>query len=174
MPENIVTIVAVGALGIFALCLIVYYIMRMMRGSITITLPRTAFNPGESIAGSFELKTRKNVEGQRLYVALIGQQVTETQENGETETREVYRDEQTLEEARIYEAGARRRYDFRMQAPSIEMPEFMQSGLGKALVMGARLLGGSRQRMRWKIEVRLEAKGIDLASSKKVSINTGF
>jgi hypothetical protein len=77
MSNSFVVILIAGGIGIIVACVIVYYILRFMRGSITITLPRTAFNPGEKIAGSLELTTRKNIEGQRLYVALIGQQVTE-------------------------------------------------------------------------------------------------
>lgn len=180
MPNDLVLILTVGVIAAvvlaIVLAIVVAFIVRLMRGKITLTLPRTAFNPGDTIAGSFELKTRKPVEGQRLYVALIGQQVSEVPDGDgtRTQTREAYRDEQTLEEARAYEAGGCTRYEFELNVPSIETPEFLQGGLGQAIKIGAQFLGGGRRYWRWKVVARLEAKGADLVASKKVSVNMGF
>jgi hypothetical protein len=41
------------------------------------------------------------------------------------------------------------------------------------LVSAFRLLSDRRTRIKWKIEVRLDAKGIDLAASKSIQLNLG-
>lgn len=79
-----------------------------------------------------------------------------------------------MEEARAYEAGACAQYEFKLDVPSIETPEFLQGGLGQAIKIGAQLLGGGRHYWRWKIKARLDTKGADLAARKKVSVNLGF
>ena len=66
------------------------------------------------------------------------------------------------------------RYEFKLNVPSIETPEFLQSGLGQAIKIGAQFLGGGRHYWRWKVVARLDAKGADFVASKKVSVNVRF
>ena len=47
----------------------------------------------------------------------------------------------------------------------------MNSGVGKALATAAKFLGGGSTRIKWKIEARLDANGVDLAASKKINLN---
>ncbi len=145
-----------------------------MRGSIKLHLLRTTFSPGDAITGYFELQTKKAIEGNKLTVSLIGTQVTKTREGGKTRTRsrEIYREELLLEGENTYRAGHRDRYDFDMVAPDSNAPQFMNSPLGQALTSALRALGGNRSRLDWRVEARLDARGVDLAASAKVTINT--
>jgi len=152
-----------------------YYIARYMRGSIKIALAKNAFNEGEQITGSFELVTRKEIDGNRLFVALIGKEVTR-QRHGDktrTHTREIYRDEVTIEDAKIFAACATANYDFQLAAPSSAGPDVLDSALGKTLKVGMELLGGRRKTLYWSVEARLDAKGVDLAARKKITLNMG-
>jgi hypothetical protein len=150
-----------------------YYIVRFMRGSIKITLAKNSFNEGEQITGSFELTTRKEIEGNRLFVTLRGQEVTKERRGGKprTYTREIYRDELTIEEAKTFPAGQTTNYDFQLATPSSAGPDFLDSPLGKTLKVGMELLGGRRSYLRWMVEAKLDAKGVDLASRRKVTVN---
>jgi len=47
----------------------------------------------------------------------------------------------------------------------------MDSKLGRALSAVAKFLSDRHTRLRWKVEARLDAKGVDLADSQKVHIN---
>ena len=47
-----------------------YYIARYLRGSIKLALPQNSFAAGEAITGSFDVITRKEIPGHRLYAAL--------------------------------------------------------------------------------------------------------
>lgn len=87
MQNNTVLIVLGVVLGGGILAAIGYYIARFMRGTIKLSLPRTAFNPGDTISGSFDFHTKKTIQGNKLLVSLIGVQVTKTYEDGKTRTR---------------------------------------------------------------------------------------
>ena len=76
MSENQVFILIAALLGGGILTAIIYYVVRFMRGSIKLSLARTMFNQGDTIAGSFELLTKKAIEGNKLVVSLIGVKVT--------------------------------------------------------------------------------------------------
>ena len=174
MPQNtiliIVSVLLVGAV----LAAIIYYVARFLRGNIKLSLPRTVFNPGDMIEGSFDLHTKKSIQGNQLIVSLIGVQVTKTRRDGETKTHsdEIYRDELLVETAQLYSAGSTATYEFSIASPDMNSSEFLESSVGKALTAAFRLLNHSTTRLKWKIEARLDAKGVDLVATKSVSINT--
>ena len=119
---------------------------------------------------------QKSIQGNQLVVTLRGTKVTEYRDNdGDKKTRsdEIYRDQVVLEAAREYPAGYSAKYDFQIATPNVQSPEFMNSGIGQTLVSAFRLLSDRRTRIKWKIEARLDAKGIDLAASKSLQLNLG-
>jgi predicted small secreted protein len=173
MEDNTILIIIAVVAGIAIIAIAGFYIARFLRGSIKLQLTQTAFDPGSNINGSFELKTRKPIEGKKLIISLIGYEVIETRRDGKTETRrnEIYRNEKNVEGEKVYQAGYEQRYDFEIAAPKSSSPEFMNSPLAGALASAASLLSNRRTRLQWKLEARLVAKGIDLVGSKKISIN---
>jgi len=168
----LVLIAVVVCSGVIAL--IAYYVARFMRGAIKLSLPLTALNPGDTITGSFDLHTKKAIQGNKLIVSLIGTQVTKTYEDGKTRTRsqEIYRDEVLVEDARSYPAGFTATYNLEVSTPNMQSPEFLNSTVGQALTTAVRLLSNRSTHLKWKVEARLDAKGVDLATAKSVSINT--
>lgn len=82
MSEQTVMILVAVVLGAGLLGVAAYYLVRFLRGSIKVSLPSSAYNPGDAIAGSFELHARKPIQGKRLVVSLIGVEVTRTREDG--------------------------------------------------------------------------------------------
>jgi hypothetical protein len=109
----------------------------------------------------------------KLKVSLIGVQTTKTHHNGkpQSQSREIYRDEVLIEDARTYPAGHQARYEFKIAVPDTSRPEFLNSGLGQALATAVRVLSDTRTSIQWKIEARLDAKGVDLATTKPIVIN---
>ena len=148
--------------------------MRYLRGSIALNLQSTAFNPGVTIKGNLELLTRKNLSGNKLIVSLIGDKVTRYYENDEkkTRTREIHRSEILLENAREYPAGHTATHEFEINIPgnSASAPS-ADSALGQVLSAASELINDRDVYYEWKIEARLDAKGVDLAKNKKISIN---
>ena len=86
MPQNTILIIVSVLLAGAVLAAIIYYVARFLRGSIKLSLPRAVFNPGDMIEGSFDLHTKKSIQGNQLIVSLIGVQVTKTRRDGETKT----------------------------------------------------------------------------------------
>ncbi len=173
MEGNTVFIIIGIVLGGAIIAIIAYQIARFMRGTIKLHLAKTAFNPGENITGSFDLHTKKNIQGNRLIVSLIGTQVTKSYKDGKTETRshEIYRNEVLLEDAKDYSAGTQENYNFEIPVPNMSSPEFLNSPLGQTLSTALSLVSNRTTRNKWKVEARLDAKGVDLASSIAISIN---
>lgn len=136
-------------------------------------MPVTAYNPGDAIVGSFDLLTKKAVQGNKLIVSLIGIRVTTTRKDGETDTDtdEIYRDEVLVEGAREFPSGFTSTYDFEIMVPDSQSPEFLNSVAGKALATAFSLLGSSSTQLKWSVEARLDAKGIDLTTKQSVTIN---
>lgn len=172
MSDHIGLLICV-VVGCVIVAVAAYYIARFMRGSIKLFLARTAFAAGDTIAGSFKLNTKKSIQGNRVIVSLIGVQITKTREDGKTRTqsREIYRDAVLVEDAREYPAGYTATYNFAIAVPDTNMPEFMDSSLGRTLTTALNLLSNQHTQLKWKVEARLDAKGIDLATSTTVSIN---
>ncbi len=164
----IVSIAAAVVIGIG-----IFFLLRFLRGTIKLSLPLTAFSPGDEIKGSFELHVKKPIQGKRLIVSLIGTQHRRTKRNGKTEshTQEVYRKEEVIEQGRQYQAGLRETYHFTMVIPEESDNEQMLKSAAKTVMMAADIVSGSRTQTRWKLEARLETKGIDLVGWKRVKLN---
>ncbi len=173
MSAEVLKIVIPAILVLGVVLAVGYFVIRFMRGSIKLILSKNSFNEGEQITGSFELTTRKEIEGNRLYVMLVGKEVSKegSGDKTRTHTREIYRDEVTIEEAKTFSAGERKNYDFQLSTPASAGPDFSSSPLGKTLKVGMELLGGRRSYLRWVVEARLDAKGVDLTSRKKITVN---
>ena len=175
MFDNPVVITVLALIAAAVVAAVVYYVLRFMRGSIKLSLPRASFGAGAPISGSLELHTKKAIQGNQLFVRLIGIRETRTYEDDKqrTETHEIYRDEVVVEGARSYPAGHKETYTFEIKTPNMQSPEFMNSAVGQALRTAFQMLNNRSTRIKWKLEARLDAKGVDLATSKRVSINTG-
>jgi hypothetical protein len=173
MPENLIVILVVLLIVGGIVAVIAYNIARFMRGSIKLNLLRTAFKPGDIITGNIDLLIKKPVESNKLIVSLIGSQVTKTYEDGKPRTRshEIYRDEILVEGATTYPGNHTSQHEFSIAVPNTGETEFANSTLGQALTTAAQLLSNKQTHLKWKIDTRLDAKGIDLMRSIPVSIN---
>jgi hypothetical protein len=173
MNDNLVLIIIASVVGAVLIGVAVYYVLRFMRGSIKLNLQKTAFNPGETIRGNLQLITKKDIQGNKLVVSLIGKQIIKTNRGDKTETehREVYRNEVLVEDARLYNAGHTARYDFEIPVPDPKSQELISNPMVQQMVSALRILGSTRSHMKWNIEARLDAVGIDLATSQPVSLH---
>lgn len=164
----IASVVAAVGIGVA-----IFFLLRFLRGTIKLQLPVTGYRAGDEIIGSFELHTKKAIQGNRLIVSLIGVEQRRHQRNGKTETdsHEIFRKEELIEEARLYPAGTRQRYDFALKIPQPSELEAKIRDLAKGIQMVASLLSANRQKVVWRVEARLDAKGIDLVGSQKVTVS---
>lgn len=172
-----ISIVAIALIGVAA-----YYITRMMKGKIEIHLPKTAYNSGEPIEGSIKVSFKKSLELNRLYVALIGTRITKHRDSDgdiDTDKDEIYRYESNVLEDQRIPAGFQQRIDFSVDTPEPEKEPTADELLtekGKKIASIAskvlRFIPTSRSRLEWKVEARADLPGVDIATSKKVHVNT--
>ena len=50
--------IMIGAIAVIVLGIIVYFVIRMMKGKVEIEIPKRGYNPGEEISGSVNLISR--------------------------------------------------------------------------------------------------------------------
>lgn len=166
-PETTNTLI-VGALLLAAAGVGAYYLARYLKGSIRITLSRNSFNAGEAVEGSFELLARKEISANALTASVAAYETVRERDfrgRSKTHTREIYRTGQTLEQARVYPAGYRGGYRFR-----IPLPDGHFGAGGPMLGSTLGFLSGASRNVSWKVEIRLDAEGVDLASSEKIYV----
>lgn len=152
---------------------LVYHIIRFMRGKIKLTIPTKVFNLNDVINGSFELHTKKTIQGNKLLVRLIGKHISISYKDGETKKRtsEVYRDEITIEQDKTYQAGSVATYNFELPLPKEYKPELADSKIVKTAEAVFDFLDDGRDFMKWQVVVLLDAKGVDLNASQTISTN---
>lgn len=161
--------------GIALLVVVVagYFILKFLKGSIKLELLQTSFATGETIKGSFRMVAKQPIEGNKLYVALVAEEVTKRRDSDGkdiTDTHEVYRDEQVLEGKAHYDKGFDNVHNFEITVPASGESSMESSSLGQALNALGTLMDSNRRRIDWTIEVCLDAKGIDLSDSEKIYI----
>ena len=164
----IITVAAIALIATGA-----FFLARYLRGKIKLQLPVTGFNPGDTIKGSFELHAKKPITGKRLIVRLTGTKHIRTKRGDKTETHshEIFRKEELIEESRDYPAGFRESYAFEIAAPQSGQSEVPGGDLLKTLSSTVDMIGNRRVEIRWKLEARLIAKGLDLVGSRRIYIN---
>ena len=166
-----------------------YYIFRMLKGSLKVELNQKSVASGEIIAGKLHLVTKKAIHADRLYIALIGERErrrrSSSSSGSSTSTYwdEFYRDEVDVLVDQSLHPGTRESVDFQLNAPTEgqamnagqaiqKAADAMENEVAKAVVQGvgslASVMGG---RKRWRVIARLETKGVDLAASKKLHVS---
>ena len=173
--------IIIGVVTIAVIAIIAYYVTRAMKGKVELELPKNGYNSGEEITGRVTLTAKKSLQLNRMYVALIGYEIVERRDNdGDRKTRrnEVYRNEVNILEAQSVPAGTNQAFDFTMNAPGGEATaagEMAQKVAGAASAvagaLGALGMNTTTRRMEWKVEVRADLPGVDIAKSQKVRVN---
>lgn len=169
--SNLVIVIVIAAVVLVLALIAAYYVMRHSRGSIKLTLPGNAYDPGTTIEGTFSMTAKKALEGKRLLVAVIGRERIEERDGNttRTRTREIFRDERVIEEGVTYPPGHNQSYSFQLQAPGDATPGSIGGGMiGDTLELGLELLSGQDRRIEWRVEARLDASGIDLSDSQQI------
>ena len=150
-----------------------YFVLRRLKGSVALEFANRAYSPGEVITGRVELLCRKPVECHRFFVALVCEEVITTQDST-TRRVEIIRQEQDLAGGGQFPAGTQESYPFSLPVPAGGgMVRHIATGNQTVdNVMNGLAVLATRGRFEWHVEARVDARGIDLARRRDVSINT--
>jgi len=186
--------IVIAVVAAIVVAVAAYYILRSLKGSMEVQLASESVHAGQTLSGFLVVNARKSIDADRLYVALIGErQVRSRNSKGQSTTKweEFYRDEVDIFMNQRLRAGAAQTHPFSIEAPTADQVESVSEaglaqlesvmaetgsnlavGIAKGIGKLARVSNSlSRSRRRWKVAGRLETKGVDLATSKKVHVS---
>ena len=173
MGENIVLLIIIASLAGAVVSVVVYYLLRFLRGKIQITLPVISFAPGDMVKGSLILSTKKPLQGNKLVVRLNATRVSKSYRNGKRHTSKqvIFKNETIIEQPKQYPAGYNRKYNFQIPVPYLNAGIQELNGTMGTLMKALSSVSNMNSRIDWKVEARLDAKGVDLSKSKKIFVN---
>lgn len=178
--------IAGAVIGVVILSIVIYYIARHLKGKLILEISRSSANSGESFAGRIDLTTKKATRG-FLKVSLVGREKRRTRragdDNDRVEWKEIYRQDQIVEETRDFPAGFHQTYQFEITAPTAaearrggaairQAAEGLGEGtMGSVLKMAANAADMFQGRVYWHLEARLDVPGVDLYAKQNASVN---
>lgn len=174
------TVIILCVIGAILVWVIGYFVMKFLKWKLKLNLNKTSFQKPEKITWTLDLEAKKNIEWNRLFVALVQyEKVRRRWSDWKTTTsrHEIWRFETDLEQAKEFSAWLKNTYTFEIPFPSEQnnnTDQFWDNELLNNIVKWANLISWNRMWTRtieWKIEARLDAKGIDLTDSKRVYLN---
>ena len=184
MVEYIIVGVIVG--GVLALG--GYFLAQYLKGRLGLTLDQQSVATGGGhLTGTVTIEAKRPIRG-LLKVSLVGKERRRshsTNESGSTyEWVEVYRQDQILENTRDFPVGHKESYDFKLEVPTAsgargqsgaalrEIAEQVGDGaLGSIMKVAVGAASRQHGRLSWRVESRLDAEGIDLATKRKIVVN---
>ena len=156
------------------------------RGRVLLEILSDKASSGERLIGRLTFTSKQEIRG-LLKVSLVGQErQLRSVSSSKSDTVDVYRVNQILEETRDFPAGFTRTYDFELVVPTATEArpenEILDELGGIADRQGSKLMGSflklvaaknkrSLGRIFWSIESRLDTEGIDLFEKKRVQVN---
>ena len=156
------------------------------RGRVLLEILSDKASSGERLIGRLTFTSKQEIRG-LLKVSLVGQERRQRSvSSSKSDTVDVYRVNQILEETRDFPAGFTRTYDFELVVPTAtearpeneildELGDFADRQgsklMGAFLKLAAAKNKRSLGRIFWSIESRLDAEGIDLFEKKRVQVN---
>lgn len=171
LANNTAIAISVGVVIVGSI--IAVFVLKAMKGKLTLTLEKRGFNTNETITGTLRVELKKGIETRRLFVALNGYEERKSRDSdGEekTERQELYRGERNLLVDETWSAGQDETY-------SCEIPTPTDGGSGGGWLGGVSIqlgdlqIGVGNTRMHRMVEARLDTPGLDLTSSQRIKIN---
>jgi hypothetical protein len=177
--------VLIGVLVVGVLAVVGYYVARFMKGRLKLEMARTAADSGETLGGRVTVEAKRPIQG-LLKVSLVGREERRRRRHGnDRDTREwveVYRQDRILEETREFPAGYTKTYAFEIVAPTStearrgggalrKAGEEAGGAMGAVMKMAAGAADLLQGRIRWHVEARLDAEGVDLYTRRRAHVN---
>ena len=171
------TLAILAVFGLTFVVVIVVLTLKFLKGSLKVTLAKTAFSSGENVAGKIDFKSKKAISSNGLIVELEAYQQQRSISIGggrgsSTQLIKIYSGQVVVEQAREYAAGYSGNYDFAIKVPTPAEMGRAETGnnvLNSAVKIASSVLGTGR--IRWTLKVRLDAKGLDLTNTKRSHVN---
>lgn len=155
----------------------IFFYLKYRKGSVALRLTRTAFSVGETVDGVLAVTCRQDLFVDRITVSLVciaHWKSSYYDHEGKRKTRS-HREEQLRREYELARrvsltAGSNEEYAVDLKIPRSAHSFSSSSTSGGLLGNLLRQMISSRRYV-WRLEARLDMKGLDLTTSKRISIH---
>ncbi len=144
------------------------------KGSLTIQIAGTDWPTGAQIDGQVALRTKKQVQSSRTWVALVCEADDGTDAEGAREWQAWHRDEVVLAGDQVHPPGHETTLPFRLTIPPPPPPPPLPdpgSGRISRFRQTRAIKSHQKLRRRYRIEARVVAKGFDLTDTVKLVVD---
>lgn len=173
-------IILLSIIAVILIVVIYVFMIKYLKGKLKLNLTKTSFQNPEKIEWILDLEAKKNIAGNRLFIALVQYEKTRKRDNeGKIETTkyEIWRFEVDIEQAKEFPSWFKNSYKFEIPFPSDNQNTnnpLLNNKITNTLSKWINLLGWAylwTKNIEWYVEARLDAKGIDLTDSKRIYLN---
>jgi hypothetical protein len=166
--------------------LIIFQILKFLKGSLKLNLLTTVLSSNEKLSGSVSLKLKKPVSSNALIVTLICYKeiITHRDRTASKSLKKYWWNEVQLDGVKTYRKFFSNVYNFEMVVPSMSILshdannayESLSDEQKKEFHKAKGILNQynnfiGRNKLVWKVEARLDCDGVDLTSTKKIRVN---
>ena len=173
--ESIELVGSIVLVTIVFIAWVIQTVIEIGKGTVEIKLPKRRYNPGETICGSVNLISRKELKIERFHVALTCHKT-----DVDAPSFQIYRQEHNLAEAVTLLPGNNKRFEFSFLLPGGEDTQEMTE-LSKNIDGGietvADVISAMRKyskypgALRWTLHAQVDLPGVDISNVKRLRIN---
>jgi len=162
--------IIIGIIILVISIVIIFWVLKKMKGSIDITPEKYSYNSGDTIKGKLILKIKRPVKSNKL---IIGLKCEKTEKNYSKENQSSQKTKNVLFDFNHSLDGAKEYspseypYDFSISIPKNVSQKL--EGIAGTLIKSAQILSGQNSSVKWYLYAELQCKGVNL--SKKVQVN---
>lgn len=145
-------------------------VQRYRKGKLVIRVLKARLGRGREITGVIKVLAYQPIAGQELKISLVAKAECEVESGsagGGTSTisKEVFRKDLTVTGQRDYQAGQKKEFKFAIPSPTVNEANSLIDRCGRSSF----LLGSNTGKIRWFLDARLCATGVDLTKTKVIS-----
>ncbi|MFT4303862.1 MAG: hypothetical protein ACMXYG_04810 [Candidatus Woesearchaeota archaeon] len=181
---ELVPLIILSIFGVVIIAISVYWILRFMKGKIVLNIPKGNYFFGEKISGNFNVVARSDINVNQIIVSLVCREITRsrnnammsstrrTGSNNTTQSYEIFRSENVVSGATNIPKGTTKSYDFTIGTPADDN-NLGAGATNRTLNTVSTLVTGFSRNLQWSVDVKVDSKGVNLTSRRKISLTKG-
>jgi hypothetical protein len=178
------TILILAGIGAIIIAIAAVFIIKFLKGNLKIKdVHHDSNNEEAGITGILVLETKKDLESEGVFIALVGNETYRTRSSdgsSSSRTEEIYRQEVRVEESTTYSPNQAHEFSFQLRFPDAKEESGSPVNTGNAKVdnmigMAASMMnaysgGRGRTQIKWTLEAHVDLPGLDITTSQKLHL----
>lgn len=172
---SLFAIVFLGGIGY----ILGYQLMKYLKGSLKIILPKKNYDFGEKLWGIIHLHAKKHISSHTLlaHIIVLEKRRIYTNKGSRTDTVEIFRKSYDIEGPTQYLPGVQKDFSLDIEIPQIsDFPENIQTMIiardtQKKSFLQQYVRSYTSRQIVWQLRVDLDAEGIDLSARESLYLS---